>query len=133
MFDWDDYFLLAEDLLKSKSDEACLRSSVSRAYYAAYNRAKDFAENKNLMKFDDIRKEVISDNLGGWRKRTAHESIREFLSSESSDDFKQVSIDLFRLHKSRIICDYKNNIRVTDANVSKDIQIAKNILAIIPR
>jgi uncharacterized protein (UPF0332 family) len=40
-FEWEDYLVLAEDL-STDNDEAALRSAVSRAYYAAFNIARDF-------------------------------------------------------------------------------------------
>jgi uncharacterized protein (UPF0332 family) len=45
-FGWEDYLSLANDLSKDQNNEAALRSAVSRAYYAAFNIAKDFL-NKN--------------------------------------------------------------------------------------
>jgi len=41
LFDWSNYLALAKDLSES-SDEAVLRSAISRAYYAAFNQAKDY-------------------------------------------------------------------------------------------
>jgi hypothetical protein len=38
-FNWNDYLTLAEDLSR-RSDEAARRSAISRAYYAAYNLAR---------------------------------------------------------------------------------------------
>lgn len=46
MFDWQDYYLLARELLsqadRAPHKEAVLRTAVSRAYYAAYHRACDY-------------------------------------------------------------------------------------------
>ncbi|HWS84121.1 MAG TPA: hypothetical protein VN207_07650 [Ktedonobacteraceae bacterium] len=51
LFDWQDYYLLATDLLSqadnSPRKEATLRSAVSRAYYAAYHRACDYLREVN--------------------------------------------------------------------------------------
>ncbi len=38
MFKWDDYLTLADEL-SQRSEEHCLRTAVSRAYYAAYGMA----------------------------------------------------------------------------------------------
>lgn len=51
MFDWNLYFALARKLKElaeneSSLQEAYIRSAVSRAYYAAFGRAKRFAESK---------------------------------------------------------------------------------------
>ncbi len=51
MFDWWEYYLLAEELLSqadsSSRKEAMLRSAVSRAYYAAFHRACEYLEEVN--------------------------------------------------------------------------------------
>jgi len=39
-FDWDDYVYLAEDLL-TRNEESCRRTSVSRAYYGVFCRARN--------------------------------------------------------------------------------------------
>lgn len=48
MFDWQEYHLLASDLLlkadNSDQKEAALRSAVSRAYYAAFHAAEDYLQ-----------------------------------------------------------------------------------------
>lgn len=48
-FGWEDYLSLANDLSKEQNNEAALRSSVSRAYYAAFNLAKDFLSQKGIV------------------------------------------------------------------------------------
>jgi len=50
-FDWDDYFRLAKELYDDDNStlhdsEAENRSSISRAYYAAYNRALEKAPHR---------------------------------------------------------------------------------------
>lgn len=46
-FDWSQYLVLAKDL-SARSDEAALRSAISRAYYAAYHHAKRFCASKSI-------------------------------------------------------------------------------------
>lgn len=46
-FDWSQYLVLAKDL-STRSDEAALRSAISRAYYAAYHHAKTFCASKTI-------------------------------------------------------------------------------------
>lgn len=41
MFDWTKYQVLAEELGRRTSDEASLRSAISRAYYAAFCKARN--------------------------------------------------------------------------------------------
>ncbi len=49
MFDWQDYLGLAEDLARDRSDEAALRSAISRAYYAVYHRASRYVRTQTLV------------------------------------------------------------------------------------
>jgi len=52
-FDWEQYYDLAEWLLKhpgtAAPQEASLRSAVSRAYYAAFCPARNFARDQELL------------------------------------------------------------------------------------
>ncbi len=41
-FDWNDYLTFAQEL-KSRGDEAAVRSAISRAYYCVFHCAKDYA------------------------------------------------------------------------------------------
>lgn len=50
-FCWKHYLDLAEDLAKSKTDEARLRASISRAYYAAFCNARNYMLNKDNNNF----------------------------------------------------------------------------------
>lgn len=43
-FEWIQYLNLAKELARSDNDEAKLRSSISRAYYAAFCNAKNYLE-----------------------------------------------------------------------------------------
>jgi len=40
-FCWKNYFSLAKELAEATEDEACLRSAISRAYYAAFCNARN--------------------------------------------------------------------------------------------
>jgi uncharacterized protein (UPF0332 family) len=46
-FCWKHYLELAEDLAKYQTDEARLRASISRAYYAAFCNARNYMLNKD--------------------------------------------------------------------------------------
>ena len=47
-FDWSQYLVLAKEL-STRTDEAALRSAISRAYYAAYHHAKSFCASKSIV------------------------------------------------------------------------------------
>lgn len=50
MFDWDEFFALAERLDMEGADEATQRTIISRAYYAAYHAASAFVRAKGLLR-----------------------------------------------------------------------------------
>jgi uncharacterized protein (UPF0332 family) len=60
-FDWSEYLKLAEELA-ARNEEACLRSSLSRAYYCVYNLARTRAERNG---FVSVQGESIHGQL--WR------------------------------------------------------------------
>lgn len=49
MFDWREYLMLAEQLARSDSSEAELRTAISRAYYAVYHRASTYIRDQALV------------------------------------------------------------------------------------
>ncbi|MFZ3073879.1 MAG: hypothetical protein WA093_01985 [Minisyncoccales bacterium] len=122
MFDWNNYLVLAENLLSPKDDgtydEACLRTAVSRAYYAVFHCARDFAINKNNILLQDIK----------LQKHTEHTSLQEFFSGDTDLRYKQIGADLSRLHKKRVDCDYKNY-QITEGSAKFSVKSAKDILS----
>lgn len=113
MFDWKEYLELAKsfqaDAQRSKNTEALLRSSISRAYYAAFNVSKNYLISLNY---------VIS-------KRDAHGNVRkqfEQLSIEETDNNKRekfimISANLDNLSFDRKRADYDGQLdRVCDVS-----------------
>ncbi|PSR26503.1 MAG: hypothetical protein C7B46_19925 [Sulfobacillus benefaciens] len=64
MFDWYDYWGLANQLVSEQENEAALRAAVSRAYYAAYHTARIYAQRQQDPPSDDHTQVVL------WLKRT---------------------------------------------------------------
>ncbi|MDQ1282708.1 MAG: hypothetical protein QG666_497 [Euryarchaeota archaeon] len=56
-FDWKKYLDLAEDLAQNETDEAKLRASISRAYYAAFCNARNYMKCKDHNEFPPNAKE----------------------------------------------------------------------------
>lgn len=54
MFEWASYHTLARELAARSNDEAALRTAVSRAYYAAFCRARNFLRREGV-DTDDMR------------------------------------------------------------------------------
>jgi uncharacterized protein (UPF0332 family) len=89
-FDWNNYFVLAEDLGR-RNDEASKRTSISRAYYSAFHDAMIRAER----------------NCGPKQGGNSHDWCwnKYFLSQNDSCD--QVGIEGSRLKAKRVEADYK--------------------------
>lgn len=85
-------FLSVAESLKKNSDSCFQKSSVSRAYYAAFHDIKSFAEKK--LGFQD-------DGEG-----SIHWQLSNFFISRT-DGFKEIGVMLKNLHKKRVDCDYK--------------------------
>src|SRR3989338_5973911 len=97
MFPCIGYLKLAKKLAVI-NDEASMRSAVSRAYYAAFHKAKLFAEN------DGIGAKFSSD-------AKAHREVVEFLKKHADLGKRLLSPKLNRLRINRNTCDYKNSVK----------------------
>lgn len=108
-FDWRDYLRLAKELSNyaetSSLQEAAARSAVSRAYYAAFCWAMDYA----------------SKSLGFQRSGTAeeHATLRQLLQQSGQP---KTGSRLNNLRRWRNLCDY-------DANISNMGSLVQNALA----
>lgn len=103
-FDWNGYLAIAKDF-KSDTDgqpnsnhvEAKRRAAISRAYYAVYHIAEDYAKL----------------NLGYTPSKTGpnqhHSDVRSVYQRQFGNvEHQEVKQILSRLHKARINCDYKD-------------------------
>jgi len=93
-FDWTGYLDLAESLAGLAGDEAAQRSAISRAYYAAFHRGRDFLDRKTPTVPRDgsahveVRNRLAVDSRGvaqdlrrlhGWRKNADYDDICPFV------------------------------------------------------
>jgi uncharacterized protein (UPF0332 family) len=102
-FEWADYLELAKSLYSSPStsggDEAALRTATSRAYYAAYHLALEFARNEKYTPYhtgDDHQ------GLVKYYREFAADKLRKKLSTELDrmrDSRRQADYDT-KLHQS---------------------------------
>lgn len=100
-FDWVEYFNLAKKLYQKAgtftrcSDEACQRSAISRAYYAAFCEARNLAETHDKIKLT--------------HKAEDHEIVKNhFINCKYDKRRKKVGVQLDRLRNSRNTADYKD-------------------------
>jgi len=114
-FDWREYLELARELAGLRgsgySQEAAERSAVSRAYYAAFCWARNYAEK----------------NLGFTPKRdpTDHLQLRDHLQNQG---YPKLGSDLNKLRRWRNACDYDDQIPQLRQQVSFSIKVADKII-----
>lgn len=114
-FDWREYLELAKALADMKGvesfQEAALRSAVSRAYFAAFCWARNYAETK-----------------GGFKPRrdaAVHKELRSYLRNQGRSD---IASALNRLRMWRNICDYEDEVTELDDLVRDSLNEAKKII-----
>src|SRR5215813_4422220 len=100
MFDWQEYYLLARDLLlqadNSDQKEAVLRSAVSRAYYAAFHVADGYLQDSGNYP------PTYGNNAEGSHNRI----INTFINSATHPEWEKVGRRLRRLKNFRHWADY---------------------------
>ncbi len=116
-FDWSDYLILARDMettaYSSSTPEARLRSCVSRAYYAAFCKAR----NCLLDKGTQIPKNV-----------NVHKFVPDKLKQSRDVRCQRVGIDLHRLRKDRNKADYDDRVSRLASIAQNALKMADNIL-----
>jgi len=99
-FNWKDYHKLAvklKDRNKNKLQEACLRSAISRAYYALHNLLQNYA-------VEEL----------GCRPNTEHSDLVVFYKNQSNRKLRKIGMQLDRALKNRNRCDYDNVMGMTN-------------------
>lgn len=109
-FGWQNLQQLAEKL-RREPDEAAKRAAVSRIYYAAFWRARDFLTEDGFVfhDFDGSHRQV-------WREY-----------EKRGKTFRAVGISGTRLHKNRVQADYFIETEDIDRLMSEAFNLAKNI------
>ncbi len=114
-FDWREYLELAKDLAGEPSSgyskEASQRSAVSRAYYASFCWARDYAEA----------------HWGFSPERTGddHRLLREHLRKRG---MVKMASDLSKLRGWRNACDYENQVPSLHQYTSNSTKLADKII-----
>jgi len=124
-FDWSEYFYLAKELAET-SEEAELRSAVSRAYYSAFCLARNY--------WRDIQQDPRL-----WRHKTydinAHQYVAEkFIYNQSkSQTMIEIGKDLSRLRKMRNKADYEDTIFNLKKEARTALMLAQNIISALSK
>jgi uncharacterized protein (UPF0332 family) len=130
MFDWQDYYLLARELLSlaesSSLKEAMVRSAVSRAYYAAYHRACDYLREVG---------EYPSDQDRQTNENRSHQVIiKVFINGTARPGWKKIGKKLGVLKSFRRRADYEKseaNMFTNMSEMKERVDDAEKIIKLI--
>lgn len=114
VFDWAQYLVLAEELVLRKDEEAALRSAVSRAYYAAFCKARNRLRQEGV----HIPKTGKAHTVVWNRYREAAEERRRYIGMTGD-----------RLRRSRNKADYDDKFPRLATVVEDTTSKAKRLLA----
>jgi len=118
-FDWKKYLIIAQDWADLSKEhinkEALLRSSVSRAYYAA------FCKSRNYLR--DIEK---AQGLGKSSK--VHQSVIDRFEESASTAKNDIGAALRRLRSFRNNADYKDRFRDLEEVAQLSLSYAEEII-----
>lgn len=119
MFDWSDYLDLAKELAgqttSQATEEAKLRSSVSRAYYAAFCKARNYLR--------DIEGHSIPST------GDAHVFVRDEFKGSADRLRRKIGNNLNRLRIDRNKVDYDDSVTGLSSMATMDLTIALKIIS----
>jgi uncharacterized protein (UPF0332 family) len=123
MFDWNQYLLLAEKLFYLRKNEeflglkdACLRSAISRAYYAVFCVARNYLIDKKGIEIP---------------KQDTHKFVREIFIESAIREEKIVGESIKQLWGKRKMADYEGSLTVTEGETEFCLKKAKDTLSLI--
>jgi len=118
-FDWLEYLYLAQELTgqsaRSSTQEAKSRSAASRAYYAAFCKARNFLR---------AQKNVHIPNTG-----RAHRLVWQWFEGNSSDEVKQIGVEGNRLKEDRRKADYDDAVPNLSSLATEALELSGKIIA----
>lgn len=122
-FDWHSYLALAKVLAAATTDEASLRSAISRSYYSTFNLAMQRAEaNGYRNKFDET--------------GSSHDLLWKLYSRNTHAGCARLSILGPRIKRRRVKADYEHDFnRLPEAlkDAIKDADECVAILSSLPK
>ena len=117
MFPYDGYLKLARKMA-DVDDESCMRSAVSRAYYASLHKSIKFAEDSGK-------------TFSCKGKPELHREVIDYFNYGDNIIYQLMSAKLYRLRISRNKCDYDDNIgnikKITENAIKEAEEIFNNI------
>jgi uncharacterized protein (UPF0332 family) len=130
MFDWQDYYLLARQMLLQADNasykEAVFRTAVSRAYYAAYHFACDYLK--------EVGHYPTKQEIQASRTESHQFLIERFIKNSAHPEWEKIGKKLITLKSFRHRADYERlgTYMFTDINEMKEkIDTAEEIISLI--
>jgi uncharacterized protein (UPF0332 family) len=116
-FDWYQYLVLAEYLYDNRDTfpdrEACLRTAISKAYYAAFCSARNYARDLDRLVLDESAQD--------------HGSVKKHYIRAPDPKNRQVGNSLDRLRDSRNQADYSDSIDELEKLAESSIYQSKQV------
>jgi len=120
-FDWSEYLNLAQELAGQATmpatQEAKLRSAISRAYYAAFCKARNHLRDK----------ERLAIPSGG----KAHLYVRDQFKNSLDSSRKRIGHNLDRLRIDRNKVDYDDSVTGLFSMTNADLRLAKRVISVL--
>lgn len=120
-FDWENYLNLAKTLTQPgqvvSANEACLRSAISRAYYAAYCQARNLAKQKEGLVLTKTGKD--------------HGIVKNHFKKSPNRHCNKISVKLGRLLNNRKRADYDDTVSELNKLVQDSISEADTIFNLL--
>jgi uncharacterized protein (UPF0332 family) len=116
-YNWDQYLDLSGHLLENKIsgiEDACFRSSISRAYYSALHKARLFIEANGIIVPEDF---------------SMHHYIIGLYRNSESEVARSIGLYLDRLRSARNESDYNDNAIMKETKAKRYFEDARWIIA----
>ncbi len=117
-FNWADYLSLAEALFKTPNtpgpDEASFRSAISRAYYAAFCNARNFARDREGLNLPQTAKD--------------YQLVIAHFQGSQDPTRRKIARNLRRLRDHRNKADYEDSLTRPNALTQSALTLARNLL-----
>ncbi|HAZ46829.1 MAG TPA: hypothetical protein DDW76_30770 [Cyanobacteria bacterium UBA11369] len=113
-FNWSEYLNLAQELAQQTTDEAKLRSAISRAYYAAFIKSRNFLQER--------------EGLTIPTENTHKYVINQFKNSSDPVRIK-IGRRLLRLRGFRNQADYDNTFPLLVEKTQESLTLARRIIS----
>ncbi len=114
-FDWKEYIKFSEELYNSKTDEASLRSAISRAYYGAFGTIRPYC----ISRF----------NISSKSNPEIHRTIIEKLKTSGNKLEYSTGNILSSLRDDRNNADYSSQFNITKSYVNKAISNSRSVIS----